>query len=118
MYYTRQVEDGVAPDLPSYDARNILRELNYFPFINRRHIDTMKEAMSEPQWVELFSDMSAAAITQFHDRQMIDLDQVWGVVSRFFHQAIQMRGFSPVPNPDGALAFSKSESVEILVAGT
>jgi hypothetical protein len=98
MYYSKNLGSSAPTQIPEFDARNILRVLNYFPFINRRHVDGLKEAMKDPKWVELFCDMSAATITQLHERNMIDLNLVWKTVGQFFHQAIQLRGFETVPH--------------------
>lgn len=120
MYYRCDFRQHGKRPVPEFDASNILRVLNYFPFINRRHVPKLTEAMSDPDWVQLFCDMSAATITQLHERKMIDLDMVWKTVSQFFHQAIQLRGFETVPNP--AEAFHRDREpgsrMQLLVAGT
>ncbi len=83
-------------------------------------MESLRDAMEDAQWVNFLCDMSAAAVTQLHYRNMIDLNLVWENVSSFFHQAIQMRGFEPIPSPE--IEFNsrkeKSNQVEILVAGT
>ena len=120
MYYSRNLDSSNSAQLPEFDARNILRVLNYFPFINRRHVDGLKEAMNDPKWVELFCDMSAATITQLHERNMIDLHLVWKTVSQFFHQAIQLRGFETVPHAIEEFSEDRKSEVKVdfMVAGT
>ena len=120
MYYTKKFTSEKDKVVPKYDARGILRVLNFFPFINLRNVKHLKEAMEDKKWISVLCDMTAAAITQFHYQQMIDLGKVWGTVGMFFHQAIQMRGFDPVPNPKSEFNQDKEgpSQIEILVAGT
>jgi hypothetical protein len=120
MFYTRDYQCEPMHPAPEFEPRNILRVINYFPFINPRHVPKMMEAMEDKAWIELFCDMSAATITQLHNRKMIDLETVWRTVSQFFHQAIQLRGFETVPNPPEAFSRDRdfNSKIDILVAGT
>ncbi len=120
MYYTKKLTKAEDKAVPEYDARGILRVLNYFPFINARHVNLLRESMDNPDWVGAFCDMSAAAITQLHYQKMINLELVWSTVSDFFHQAIQMRGFDAIPSPEDEFGneHKKDTQIEILVAGT
>lgn len=120
MYYHRNYDREANIHPPEFDARNILRVLNYFPFINRRHVELLKESLKDQRFSELFCDMSAAAVTQLHEHQMLDLQVVWETVSQFFHQAIQLRGFETVPSPREEFSMDRDSDtrVEFLVAGT
>lgn len=120
MYYTKKFKDEKDKVVPKYNACGILRVLNYFPFINARNVELLSKSMDEPEWVDTFCDMSAAAITQRHYRDMINLELVWGTVSSFFHQAIQMRAFSAIPSPENEFKYENKNDyqVETLVAGT
>ncbi len=120
MYYTKKFKDEKDEVVPKYNACGILRVLNYFPFINARNVELLSKSMDEPEWVDTFCDMSAAAITQRHYRDMINLELVWGTVSSFFHQAIQMRAFSAIPSPENEFKYENKNDyqVETLVAGT
>lgn len=120
MIYTKVLSSEQDRELAEFDANRILRKLNYFPFINARNAPLLQENFKDPKWMGAFCDMSAAAVTQFHYRNMINLQEVWSTVSDFFHQSIQMRGFDPVPEPEAQfyLDDKNNAQVEFLVAGT
>lgn len=120
MFYTKPLDVHADRDIPEFDPIGILRELNYFPFLHGRNKATIAEALRDRKWIGAFCDMSAAATTQLYYRGMIDLERVWTNVAAFFHQAIQMRGFDPVPSPRDELGGPEAARtrVEILVAGT
>ncbi len=120
MFYTKKLTTKMCHEIPKYDTSANLRYLNYFPFINRRNAKQIKETLNDDEWIRVLCDISSASITQLFYRGIINRKKVWTSVSGFFHQAIQMRGFDPVIEPE--LQFNsdnaKGVQVEILVAGT
>lgn len=120
MMYSMRLGGGGAVEVPPYDPIAILRELNYFPFVNGRNKPKLADALRDDTWKRVFCDMSAAATTQLYYRDMIDIERVWKTVAFFFHQAIQMRGFEALPDPENFLDEDTDvrPRIELLVAGT
>lgn len=120
MIYTKVLSSEHEHEVVKLDVSRILRILNYFPFLNSRNVPKLAENFKDTTWKCIFCDMSAAAVTQFHYRKMLDIGEVWRTVSDFFHQSIQMRGFVPVPEPETGFDqdHKNDAQVEFLVAGT
>ncbi|MEL7367363.1 MAG: hypothetical protein AAFN74_00515 [Myxococcota bacterium] len=119
MLYSKSLRGQQASEIPTYDPIAILRALNYFPFVNGRNKPAIADALRDDAWKRVFCDMSAAATTQLYYRDMINIEKIWETVAIFFHQAIQMRGFQPLPDLDAEIGIEdEAPMLECLVAGT